>query len=74
MITGDGALAAVPADTVLTDRQLLVHLLQHVEEIHSELGRFTALADDLAPLIERARRHGGRGARLFGSGESKSGR
>jgi hypothetical protein len=57
-------LPLIPADTTLTDRQLLVHLLQHVEQIHAELGEFRALVEEFGPLLEkwRARRGGG----LFG--------
>jgi hypothetical protein len=49
----------IPADTVLTDRQLLIHALQHIEAIDEKLTRFDALLDELGPLIERAKRRGG---------------
>lgn len=59
-------LPPVPPSTTMTDRDLLIHTLTHVEQIHARLEEFAALLDELGPLIERARRHGGRGTRLFG--------
>jgi hypothetical protein len=53
-------LSLVPADTALTDRQLLIHLLQHVEDMHEEQRRFGALLDEFAPLLEKWRRRGTR--------------
>ena len=61
-------LPPVPASTMMTDRELLIHTLTHVEQIHARLEEFAALLDELGPLIEKARRHGGRGSRLFGNG------
>jgi hypothetical protein len=57
-------LSLVPADTALSDRQLLIHLLQHVEDMHEEQRRFSELLADFGPLIEKWKSRGGRWARL----------
>lgn len=49
----------ITADTTLTDRDLLIHLVQHVEHIDEMM---TALHDEwevFRPLIERFRPAGG---------------
>jgi hypothetical protein len=57
-------LSLVPADTVMTDRQLLIHMLQHIEDMHDEQRRFSALLADFAPVIEKWKARGQR-ARLL---------
>lgn len=66
------ALPPVPHDTTLSDRDLLVHILQHAESIDDRLATFEQLLTDLGPLIEKAKKHG-RGPRLFGSGPPPGG-
>jgi len=57
-------LSLVPADTALSEKQLLVHILQHVEDMHEEQRRFSALLADFAPVIEKWKARGQR-ARLL---------
>jgi hypothetical protein len=61
-------LPLIPADTVLTDRELLIHALQHIEQIHAELTAFRGLVEEFGPVLEKWRTRGSRGSRLFGSG------
>lgn len=51
-------LPLIPADTKLSDRELLIHLLQHVEAMHQEQERLTALLDEFGPLLDRYRSRG----------------
>jgi hypothetical protein len=58
-------LPLIPADTTMTDRQLLIHALQHIEQLHADVQRFADVLEEFGPLIERWRAHGRRGTRLF---------
>jgi len=51
-------LPLIPADTRLTDRQLLIHALQHLEQMHADQQRLWALLEEFGPLLNkwRARR------------------
>jgi hypothetical protein len=51
----DEPLPLIPADTKLTDRQLLIHLLQHVEQMHEEQRRLWALLEEFGPLLNKWR-------------------
>ena len=51
-------LPPVPSGTQLSDRELLIHLLQHVEAMHQEQSRLAALLDEFAPLLDRYRARG----------------
>lgn len=62
-ITDDGELPLIPADTKLTDRQLLIHALQHIEQMHEEQREFRALLDEFGPLLDKWRSRGRRGVR-----------
>jgi hypothetical protein len=55
----------VPADTTLTDRQLLVHILQHVEDFDARLRQLEELLAEFGPLIDKWRNRGRIGARLL---------
>jgi len=46
-------------DTVLTDRELIIHTLQHVEEMHEILTELFAELQTFRPLIDRYRPAGG---------------
>lgn len=67
-----GPRPAVPSDTVLTDRQIAVHTLDHAEAINElaqsiddRLARLEELLEEFGPLIDKWRKRGNRGARLL---------
>lgn len=69
----DGSLPCIPPDTTLSDRDLIIHTLQHVESIDDRLAGFQAILDELGPLIEKAKKYGGGGSRLFGGRQAPGG-
>lgn len=50
----------IPETTPLTDRQLLVQLLEHVEQIDTQVGEIHQTLQEHRPLLERLRRTRGR--------------
>jgi hypothetical protein len=61
----DAPCELVPADTALSDRALIIHLLQHVEDMHAELAAFRALLAEFGPLLEKYRNRGGLAKLVF---------
>lgn len=53
-------MSVIPETTPLTDRQLLVHLLEHVEQIDTKVTDIHVTLQEHRPLLERLRRTRGR--------------
>lgn len=50
----------IPETTTLTDRQLLIHMLEHVEEIGTQVAEVHQTLQEHMPLLERLKRARGR--------------
>jgi len=61
----DGQLPPVPDTTRMTDRALLLHILQHVEDMHEEQRAWSALLAEFEPALKKIRERASR-SRLFG--------
>jgi hypothetical protein len=44
------------ANTRLTDRELLIHAIQHLEVLTDQVGEIHAALEPLRPLLEKAKR------------------
>jgi hypothetical protein len=49
----------------MTDRALLLHILQHVEDMHEEQRAWSALLAEFEPALKKIRERASR-SRLFG--------
>lgn len=72
--TGAETLPGVPAETILTDRQILVHLLQHAEDLVSRLDVIETLFERYRPLLEQAESRAKRWGFITGSDRAAPGR
>lgn len=72
--TGAETLPGVPAETVLSDRQILVHLLQHAEKLTEKLDVVEELFERYRPLLEQAESRAKRWGFVTGADRAAPGR
>lgn len=45
----------ISPETPLTDRQLIIHILEHVEDLHAQVSALTEVLGEFGPVLDKWR-------------------